>query len=112
MLVQNPYSSAALVDLDFMTGAGVVPGPQDVSIPAYSRVTFKVNDYVTDFNVSTAVSGSIPVIAERSVYGNGRAWAHDSIGTAAAASQWFLAEGSTDGGMETSCWYRTPTAEP
>jgi hypothetical protein len=108
VLVQNPYSSATQVDLDFMTGAGVIPGPQDVTIPAYSRVTFKVNDYVTDYNVSTAVSGSSPVVAERSVYGNDRAWAHDSIGTSVTASEWFLAEGSTDGGMETFVLVQNP----
>jgi hypothetical protein len=83
VLVQNPNATQVLVDLNFMTSTGPVPGPQDFPIAANSRVTFFVNDFVTDFNVSTEV---IPdgggVICERAMYGNSRTWAHDSIGYA------------------------------
>ena len=83
VLVQNPNPSPVTVDVNFMTGAGARPGPQDFPIPANSRVTFKVNDFVTDYNVSTVVvpTGG-PVICERAMYGNDRTWAHDSIGYA------------------------------
>ncbi len=108
VLVQNPNDVEALVDLTFMTTTGTVAGPQDAAIGARSRVTFKANDYVTDYNVSTRVDGSIPVIAERSVYGNERAWAHDSIGTTTPRNLWYLAEGSTDGGMETFVLVQNP----
>ncbi|NPV58677.1 MAG: hypothetical protein HPY75_03310, partial [Actinobacteria bacterium] len=44
-----------------------------------------VNDYVPDeYNVSTRVEAtSGQVICERAMYGDGRTWAHDSIGVAA-----------------------------
>jgi hypothetical protein len=80
VLVQNPNPDPVTVDLDFMTSGGPVPGPQDFAIAADSRVTFLVNDFVTDFNVSTRVTSDMPVVAERSMYGNGRTWAHDSVG--------------------------------
>jgi hypothetical protein len=73
------------VDITFMTSTGAVPGPMAYIIDADSRVTFKANDYVSDFNVSTEVisePGGGPVICERAMYGNNRTWAHDSIGYA------------------------------
>jgi hypothetical protein len=112
VLVQNPMNFNVLVDVEFMTGTGYVPGPQDYSIPPLSRVTFKVNDYVTDYDVSTMVVGEFPVIAERSVYGNDRTWAHDSIGTASPEYVWYLPEGCTEGGMETFVLVQNPYTEP
>ncbi len=83
VLVQNPGGAAVSVDLTFMTSSGAVPGPQGFSIPADSRTTFKVNDYVTDWNVSTKVTATGgDVICERAVYGGNRTWAHDSVGYA------------------------------
>jgi hypothetical protein len=110
VLVQNPNAAPATVDVFFMTGAGPKDGPQDYPIPANSRVTFKANDYVSDFNVSTVVISDLEVIAERSVYGGNRTWAHDSIGTPSPEYKWYLAEGSTDGGMETFVLVQNPNA--
>jgi hypothetical protein len=82
VLVQNPSITPATVDLAFMTGTGAKAGPQNFPIAGFSRHTFKVNDYVTDYNVSTMVTSDVPVISERAMYGNNRTWAHDSIGYA------------------------------
>ena len=109
VLVQNPGIAQVTVNLDFMTGAGAVPGPYNFPIPALSRVTFKVNDFVTDYNVSTRVTPTGgDVICERAVYGNNRRWAHDSIGVTIPSTLWYLAEGSTDGGMETFVLVQNP----
>jgi hypothetical protein len=81
------------------------------TIPGYSRGTFRLNDYVTSYNVSTRVEVDITyglVICERAMYGNNRAWAHDSIGTAAPAPIWYLAEGCTEEGMETYILIQNP----
>ena len=81
VLVQNPGASDVTVDLTFMTSSGEQPGPQDYNIAAGSRHTFKVNDYVTDWDVSTVVTAyGGDVICERAMYGGNRTWAHDSIG--------------------------------
>ncbi len=79
ILVQNPNEVAAEVRLTFITETGVREGPSEV-LPPLTRFTWKANDYVDSYNVSTLVSADQPVVAERSMYGNGRTWAHDSIG--------------------------------
>ncbi len=83
VLVQNPAATDATVNIVFQTDAGevIAPGLQGVTIPARSRRTFKVNDYVVTYNVSTRVAATTgTVICERAMYGNDRSWAHDSIG--------------------------------
>jgi hypothetical protein len=83
VLVQNPGTSPVHVNLKFQTDTGekVIPGLQGVEIPATSRSSFYVNDYVTTYNVSSKVEATDgQVICERAVYGPGRVWAHDSIG--------------------------------
>jgi hypothetical protein len=42
------------------------------------------------------------------MYGGNRTWAHDSIGVTAPAPVWYLAEGSTEGGMETWVLVQNP----
>ncbi|MFH1150974.1 MAG: carboxypeptidase-like regulatory domain-containing protein [Actinomycetota bacterium] len=101
ILVQNPQAAIATVTLTYMTPAGPVPGGT-VEIPEKTRKTFNVSEYVpAEYNVSTKVTSDIPVVAERSMFGNGRAWATDSVGVVSKSNNWYLAEGCTNGGMET-----------
>ncbi len=109
VLVQNPGTSAVTVDLTFMTGSGPVNGPQDYSIAAGSRHTFRVNDYVTDWDVSTMVTaGGGRVICERAMYGGNRTWGHDSVGVTTPGGTWYLAEGCTGGDFETWVLVQNP----
>jgi|GEM_PF-1025627 len=112
VLVQNPGTVEATVELTFMTSSGEVSGPRGFPIGANSRHSFRLNDYVTDWDVSTRVTASAPVVCERAVYGGSRAWAHDSVGVTAPSSSWYLAEGCTDGGMETFVLVQNPGAGP
>ncbi len=81
VLVQNPNATPVTVGLTFMTSTGPKTGPQGVSIPAYSRKSFNVGGFVYDWNVSTKVASTGgAVVCERAMYGNGRQWAHDSVG--------------------------------
>ncbi|MEW6554171.1 MAG: hypothetical protein AB1384_07800, partial [Actinomycetota bacterium] len=48
------------------------------------------------------------VVCERSMYGDGRTWAHDSVGATAPAASWYLAEGATGGGFETYILVQNP----
>jgi hypothetical protein len=82
VLVLNPSSEAAVVSLVFMTDTGIVipPDLQGVTLPPFSRRSFNVGAYVQSFDVSTLVDAADPVVCERSMYGPGRTWAHDSIG--------------------------------
>ncbi|MBN2027954.1 MAG: hypothetical protein JW854_14490 [Actinobacteria bacterium] len=113
ILIQNPGASPVIIDVDFMTSIGLLSGPQDFVLAAGSRVTFKANDYVTDFNVSTMVtSQGGGIICERAMYSGDGTWAHDSIGTTAPAATWYLAEGCTQGGMETFVLVQNPGDDP
>jgi C1A family cysteine protease len=101
VLVQNPNGAAASVNLTFITPNGKVKGPS-VTLPPNARKTFNVADTVPGAGqVGTQVSSELPVVAERSVYWNGRTAAHGSIGINNPAKTWYLAEGSTAGGFET-----------
>jgi hypothetical protein len=81
VLVQNPNDDLVRVNLTFMTSRGKVDGPQGFEIAGKSRHPFNLNELDKDWNVSTKVeSRGGDVICERAMYGNGRAWAHDSVG--------------------------------
>ncbi|MBU4386040.1 MAG: glycoside hydrolase family 99-like domain-containing protein, partial [Actinobacteria bacterium] len=82
VLVQNPNSSSAEVTLTYMTPTGAVSGPS-ATIPAESRESFNVADTVPgQWEVSTEVTSSVPVIAERAMYWGERTGGHDSVGFA------------------------------
>ena len=115
VLVQNPGATPVHVNIKFQTEAGeqVIPALQGVEIPAASRSSFYVNDYVTTYNVSTKVeatrrAGHLRALRLR----RERPGATDSIGATVPATTWYLAEGSTDGGMETYVLVQNPGATP
>ncbi len=108
ILVQNPNPHTVTVDITFMTGAGEVPGPQDVVMAANSRRSFHANEYVTDYDVSTRVESSAAVVCERAMYGKDMGWAHGSIGVTSPAPLWYLAEGCTAGGFDTWILVQNP----
>ncbi len=112
VLVQNPGESTARVDVAFHTASGeVAPDAlRGVAVYAGQRRTFRVNDFVPDsWEVSTQVTAAEgEVVCERSTYGDGRAWAHGSLGATATAAAWYLAEGCTEGGMETWVLVQNP----
>jgi hypothetical protein len=113
VLVQNPNPDVVIVDLNFMTTGGLRPGPQDVSIPPNARISFNAGESVVDYNVSTMVQTHTGnVVCERAMYGNGRTWAHDSVGVIAPAPLWYLAEGCTGGDFETWVLVQNPNAAP
>jgi hypothetical protein len=82
VLVANPGGTEVTVDLSFATSEGIQAGPEDVVIPARSRRTFNLGDFLTSYDVSTLVTSTGPVVCERAMYGEGRIWAHDSVGWA------------------------------
>jgi Family of unknown function (DUF5719) len=111
ILVENPGDGWVSVDLAFDTEKGQVAPPelQGVPIPAHSRTSFNIGTFLTSYDVSTTVtSHGGDVACERALYGNGRAWGSSSIGTRATNTAWFLAEGSTAGGMETWVLVQNP----
>jgi subtilisin family serine protease len=108
VLVQNPGENAVDIDMRFQTDTGETQGPKDTLAPK-SRRSYKVNNYVSTYDVSTIVNSSgAGVICERAEYGNGRQWGHDSIGVTAPSTTWYLAEGCTAAGFETWVLVQNP----
>jgi hypothetical protein len=110
ILIQNPGAAAAVVDIDFMTPAGIQP-THEMSVPAQSRVTLRVNDVLPDTDVSARVTADHDVICERSMYWNNRIEGTDSIGVQAPSRTWYLAEGSTNYGFDTYLLIQNPTGQ-
>ena len=79
ILVQNPGTETAQVTLTYMTDAGEVQGPV-FDVGPGSRASKSVGDTVQTMNVSTKVTSTKPVVAERAVYYNNRQCATGSIG--------------------------------
>jgi hypothetical protein len=94
-----------------MTESGPVVGPYMELLPN-TRYTWKANDYVTSWNVSTEVSSNMPVVAERAMYNTARTWGHDSIGVTYTADLWYLPEGATAGDFETFVLVQNPNPDP
>ncbi|MBC7247532.1 MAG: S8 family serine peptidase [Actinobacteria bacterium] len=113
VVVQNPGEEAVTVDLVLQTAEGErrPAGLQGQVIPAASRRSFRLNDHLVAWEVSTRVEASGPVVCERAVYGAGRTWAHDSLGASEASRTWYLAEGCTAGGFETWVVVQNPGEE-
>jgi uncharacterized repeat protein (TIGR01451 family) len=110
ILVQNPGANPLKADIKFLTDQGEVQGPQDV-IPAFTRRSYNAGEYVQSYDVSTLVATEYgEVVCERSMYDPSRTWGTCSVGTIAPMQQWYLAEGSTDGGMETWVLVENPNA--
>ena len=105
VLVQNPNPTPANVQLVYMTPGGPVYPPA-FSMPANSRKTVRVNDFLPNTDLSTQVHADQPIIAERAMYwdsGTGEA-CHDSIGLDSPHKKFYLPEGETSGGTEVETW--------
>jgi len=102
ILVQNPSGSSANIKLTFMTPIGATQYTDPIPLSANTRRTYKVNDYVSNNDVSTKVESTngIGIIAERAMYwydSSGQNWqgGHDAAGVTSTSTVWYLAEGCT-----------------
>ncbi|MBU1672582.1 MAG: hypothetical protein KKF41_11425 [Actinobacteria bacterium] len=110
LLIQNPGSTAANCQVTYMTadGSTVV---EDKVVPANSRATYNMADDIGEKDASIKVTSDVPVIPERAMYRYNRREGHDSIGTTAAATDYYLAEGTTAWGFTTYVLVQNPNAQ-
>jgi Papain family cysteine protease/Family of unknown function (DUF5719)/IPT/TIG domain/Divergent InlB B-repeat domain len=109
ILVQNPQDTDNTVSITYMTPGGTVNQSPFV-MPAGSRKTIRVNDLVRNRDVSAVVHGSLPLVAERAMYWNGRGGdaATDSIGMASPHTAFYFPDGQTSAGRETWTLVQNP----
>lgn len=108
VLVQNPLTSAAHVNVTYMTSKGLVQ-KATVTVGAGQRYTIDVNKDVPGCEVSARVDSDQPVICERSMYWDNKRGGHDSIGVTKGSKTWYMAEGSTAWGFRTYLLIQNPT---
>ncbi|MHB8894275.1 MAG: WD40/YVTN/BNR-like repeat-containing protein [Candidatus Geothermincolia bacterium] len=109
LLIQNPNASAATCSVTYMI-EGEGPLSIDKSVPANSRCSFNMEDDIGQKNASIKVTSNVPVIPERAMYRYDRREGHDSIGTTAATTDYYLAEGTTAWGFVTYILIQNPNA--
>jgi streptogramin lyase len=113
ILIQNPNANVVDVTLNYMTDTGSA-APQILTIPAQSRKTVRVNDYLPDRDFSTRVTADLPIIAERAMYWNSGEFevCHDSIGMSSPHDAFYLPDGQTSEGRETWTLVQNPNTDP
>ncbi|MFH1151051.1 MAG: DUF5719 family protein, partial [Actinomycetota bacterium] len=119
VLVQNPNTQPADVKATFMTADGVA-AQTELTMPAGSRHTFRVDDFVDgDFHVATRLTADRPVVAERAMYWDKRIASdvphmmegHSAAGVTRAGTKWTVPEGSTGGGFDSWVLIENPTSQ-
>ena len=100
VLVANPNDTDATVYITYLTEKGAI-NKDPVVVPAHSRLTVNAASDAWAMNTGIRVGSDKPVYTERAMYWNNRVEGHDSIGTAAGATDWYLADGHTSDGFET-----------
>jgi len=113
LLIQNPTNIKTTVQVTYLTASGPVDKPA-FTIDGNSRYSINVaddNEFLPSKEMSFKVVADQRVIAERSMYWDGRRGGHDSIGTDLPAEKWYLAEGSTDWGYDEYVLIGNPGSE-
>jgi hypothetical protein len=101
-LLQNPGDTAATATVRYLRPAPLAPIDRSYTLPPHSRTTLPINSQapeLTDTDVSASITATQPIFVERAMYrtvgSQTFAAGHASAGVAAAATNWFLAEGAT-----------------
>lgn len=110
LLIQNPGDEVAHCRVTYMI-EDEGPATFDKEVPAGSRSTFNMADDIGAADASIKVESDVDVIPERAMYRNNRRGGHDSIGTTTPATDYFLAEGTTDWGFTTYVLIQNPDQE-
>jgi hypothetical protein len=106
--VLNPGEDPAGLTFRFQTEEEGEKTVEGLSVPPYSRLSFKVNDLLgRDYQTSCSLQSDRPVVAERPVYFDysgtgGHHWqgGHCVMGSNSLASSYYFAEGTTRAGFE------------
>jgi hypothetical protein len=101
ILVANPNPTPVDLTIRYLTAGGVAR-TDHLTLGATQRWTVNLNDLpeLANSDVSTDISASGPVVAERSMYWpNSGPWygSHNSVGLTELATSWGLAEGEVGG---------------
>jgi len=113
LCLQNAGEEEAAVTITYMleTGENI---PQDVPVPAHSRVTVNVNAAVgPEHDVSARVAADRFIVAERPMYFDYHGWTggHCVMGARNTSRVWYFAEGTTRAGFDEYLTLQNPSDE-
>jgi streptogramin lyase len=109
LLVQNPNATDTTATFTYMI-EGAAPKAVQHLVKAHSRATFNMADDIGAHDASVMITAPIPIIPERAMYRYNKREGHDSIGTTAAASDYYLAEGTSAWGFTTFVLVQNPNS--
>jgi hypothetical protein len=107
LLIQNPGATPANCAVTYMIENR---GPRTVNhqVPANSRATFSMEEDIGRRDASVEVNSDVPVVAEHSMYRNGRRSGACSVGATAPSQDYYLTEGTTAWGFTTYILVQNP----
>ncbi|MHB8895612.1 MAG: S8 family serine peptidase [Candidatus Geothermincolia bacterium] len=107
--LMNPTSSAATVKLTYMIeGSGAVTRTKTVG--PFRRASVNMATDIGAADASIKVESNVPVVPERSMYRNNMREGHCSIGTTAASTNYYLAEGTSAWGFTSYVLVQNPNS--
>ncbi len=91
MVIQNPNATAVETTTTFLKPSG--SSTSNHTVPAKSCYVLDASTVAPVSEFSIKVTASNTVVCERVMYGNGRSFAHATIGSTNPATTWYFAEG-------------------
>lgn len=113
ILVGNPGDQPAAVKFHLLPQGGGGVRTVERIVPARSRFTLHVDDYLPRAEVAVSLESDQPVVAERAMYFDyfGKEDGSCAMGSRKTASRWFLAEGYTGGDFDEYVLVGNPLGE-
>lgn len=109
VLIQNPTNEESQTCLLLMTPTKAYV-TNLVILEPNSRTTIRINDLLSNEDVSVQVCSSNPdIVCERAIYWDNKMEGHDSIGITQPSNTWYLAEGCTAYGYQTWACLQNPS---
>jgi photosystem II stability/assembly factor-like uncharacterized protein len=113
LLLENPQQIAANRISVTLFGTNGGQTAFQISMPPNSRRTIFLNDFLPNSSFGIRVSSDQPIVAERSeFFGPEPRGATATVGATSLATQWNLAEGSTQPPFQTSISVLNPNSDP
>jgi len=96
--IANPSPTLARIHVTFQLPSGAPPVERDYDIPALQRLTIpveQVDPALAATSVSIAITSTVPVVAERSMWWPGSDWyeGHATLATNTTGTAWAVADG-------------------
>ncbi|MBV9329414.1 MAG: S8 family serine peptidase [Chloroflexi bacterium] len=111
VLVMNPNSSAAQVQMHFLREDGSVVDHTEL-VPPMARKSVYVNALFTTSGFATQITADQPIVVERAMYFDNDQAGHDTLATATPSQTWYMAAGASRGGFDTWVLIENPGAAP